>query len=152
MLLEGQEMATRKRKVRKLRGSRTHGWGTSGQHRGSGMLGGHGNVGLLRHKKSAVIRYKIQMKKKRLLPRTEDKRRSVTSVGQLEDLLVRRDCAHAVSDHEGKKLLDLQALGFTKLLGSGKIHVPILVRIDSFSKSAAAKLEAAGGKIEKTPT
>jgi large subunit ribosomal protein L15 len=98
-----------------------------------------------------VIRYGIQVKKKGLLPKTTDKRRSITSVGQLEDLLVRRDCAHAVSDHEGKKLLDLQALGFTKLLGSGKVHVPILVRIDSFSKSAAAKLEAAGGRIEKTP-
>jgi len=145
-------MATRKRKVRKLRGSRTHGWGTSGQHRESGMLGGHGNVGLFRHKKSAVIRYNIQMKRKRLLPRMEDKRRSVTSVGQLEDLLVRRDCAHAVSDHEGKKLLDLQVLGFTKLLGSGKVQVPVLVRIGSFSKSAAAKLEAAGGRIEKAST
>jgi large subunit ribosomal protein L15 len=116
------------------------------------MLGGHGNVGLFRHKKSAVIRYKIQMKKKRLLPRTEDKRRSVTSVGQLEDLLVRQDCAHAVSEHDGKKLLDLQVLGFTKLLGSGKVYVPVLVKIGSFSKSAAAKLEAAGGRIEKTST
>ena len=145
-------MATRKRKVRKLRGSRTHGWGTSGQHRESGMLGGHGNVGLLRGKKSAVIRYNIQMKQKRLLPKTEDKRRSVTSVGQLEDLLVRQDCAHAVSEHDGKKLLDLQVLGFTKLLGSGKVHVPVLVKIRSFSKSAAAKLEAAGGRIEKTLT
>jgi len=145
-------MATRKRKVRKLRGSRTHGWGTSGQHRGSGMLGGHGNVGLLRGKKSAVIRYKIQMKQKRLLPRTEDKRRSVTSIGQLEDLLVRQDCAHAVSEHDGKKLLDLRVLGFTKLLGSGNVHVPVLVKIGSFSKSAAAKLEAAGGRIEKSST
>ena len=142
-------MATRKRKVRKLRGSRTHGWGTSGQHRESGMLGGHGNAGLFRHKKSAVIRYGIQLKKKRLLPKLEDKRRSVTSVGMLEDLLVSRDYAHAVSEHEGKKLLDLRALGFTKLLGSGRIQVPILVKIDRFSKSAAAKIEAAGGRIEK---
>jgi large subunit ribosomal protein L15 len=143
-------MATRKRKIRRLRGSRTHGWGTSGQHRESGMLGGHGNAGLLRHKKSAVIRYGIQLKKKTLLPRLENKRRSVTSIGQLEDLLLRRDSAHAVSEHEGKKRLDLRALGFTKLLGSGKIQVPILVKIDSFSRSAAAKIEAAGGRIEKT--
>jgi len=145
-------MATRKRKVRRLRGSRTHGWGTSGQHRESGMLGGHGNAGLLRHKKSAVIRYEIQLKKKRLLPRLQDKRRSVTSVGQLEDLLAHRDFAHAISEQEGKKLLDLQALGFTKLLGSGKVQVPILVKINSFSKSAAAKIEAAGGRIEKSTT
>jgi len=142
-------MATRKRKVRKQRGSRTHGWGTSGQHRGSGMLGGHGNAGLFRGKKSAVIRYGIQMKQKRLLPKLEDRRRFIASVGQLEDMLVRRDCAHAVTEHEGKKLLDLQALGFTKLLGSGKIQVPMLVKINSFSKSAAAKIEAAGGRVEK---
>jgi len=116
------------------------------------MLGGHGNVGMLRHKKSAVIRYKIQLKKKTLLPRTEDKRRSVTSVGQLEDLLARRDCAYAVTEHDGKKLIDLRALGFTKLLGSGTIRVPIRVKISSFSKSAAAKLEAAGGGIDKPPT
>lgn len=142
-------MATRKRKVRKQRGSRTHGWGTSGQHRGSGMLGGHGNVGLFRHKKSAVLRYGSEAKKKGLLPRLGRKQRSVTSVGQLEDLLVRPECAHAVSEHEGKRLLDLQSLGYTKLLGSGKIQVPILVKIEKFSKSAAGKIEAAGGRIEK---
>ena len=113
------------------------------------MLGGHGNVGLLRGKKSAVIRYGIQMKQKRLLPKLGDKQRSITSVGQLEDMLVRQDCLHAVSEQQGKKLLDLQALGFTKLLGSGEIQVPILVKIGSFSKSAAAKIEAAGGHVEK---
>jgi large subunit ribosomal protein L15 len=113
------------------------------------MLGGHGNAGLLRHKKSAVIRYGIQLKKKTLLSRLDGKRRSVTSVGQLEDLLMHRDSAHAVSEQEGKKLLDLRALGFTKLLGSGKIQVPILVKIENFSKSAAAKIEAAGGRIER---
>jgi ribosomal protein L15 len=37
-----------------------------------------------------------------------------------------------------------------KLLGSGKIQVPVVVRIDEFSKSAASKIEAAGGRIEKT--
>ena len=114
------------------------------------MLGGHGNAGLFRGKKSAVIRYGIQMKQKRLLPKLEDRRRFIVSVGQLEDMLLRRDCVHAVTERDGKKVLDLQALGFTKLLGSGKVQVPILVKIDSFSKSAAAKIEAAGGRVEKT--
>lgn len=113
------------------------------------MLGGHGNVGLFRHKKSAVIRYRTQTEKKTLLPRLGKKQRSITSVGQLEDMLARPDYAHAVSEHEGKKLLDLRSLGYTKLLGSGKIQVPVLVRIEGFSKSAAAKIQAAGGRIEK---
>ena len=142
-------MATRKRKIRKQRGSRTHGWGTSGQHRKSGMRGGYGNVGRLRHRKSAVIRYAIEVEKKRLLPKLLKKRRSVANVGQLEDLLARPECAHAVSEHEGKRLLDLQSLGYSKLLGSGSIRSPILVRIKEFSKSAAAKIEAAGGQIQK---
>ena len=142
-------MATRKRKVRGQRGSRTHGWGTSGQHRGSGMLGGHGNAGLLRHKKSAVLRYGIEARKKGILPRLAKRQKLVTSVGQLEDLLVNPICAHAISEYEGKKLLDLRSLGYMKLLGSGKIQVPILVKIDKFSKSALAKIEAAGGRVEK---
>src|SRR5947209_13456251 len=54
-------MTTAKRKTRKLRGSRCHGWGRSGQHRDSGMLGGHGNAGWKRHKWSAVIRYNLEM-------------------------------------------------------------------------------------------
>ena len=114
------------------------------------MLGGHGNVGLFRGKKSAVIRYGIQMKQKRLHPKLEDRRRCIASVGQLEDMLVHRDYARAVSEHEGKRLLNLQTLGFTKLLGSGTIRIPVFVRIDHFSKSAAAKIEAAGGRVEKT--
>ena len=143
-------MATRKRKVRGLRASRTHGWGTSGQHRGSGMLGGHGNVGKLRHMKSSVIRYGIEGKKRGLLPKLAKKRRITTYVGQLEDIMSDPSCAHSVSESEGKKLLDLRSLGYTKLLGSGSIQVPILVRIDKFSKTAAAKIEAAGGRIQNT--
>ena len=142
-------MATRKRKVRKLRASRTHGWGTSGQHRGSGMLGGHGNVGRFRHMKSSVIRYGIEDEKKGLLPRLAKKHRIVTSVGRLEDLVSDPEYAHSVSEHEGKKLIDLGSLGYTKLLGSGTVRTPILVRIEKFSKTAAAKIEAAGGRIEK---
>jgi large subunit ribosomal protein L15 len=65
-------------------------------------------------------------------------------------MLVHPKYAHAVSEHEGKKLLDLRSLGYMKLLGSGKIQVPVVVRIDEFSKSAASKIEAAGGRIEKT--
>jgi large subunit ribosomal protein L15 len=142
-------MATRRRKVRRQRGSRFHGWGTSGQHRESGMLGGHGNAGLLRGKKSAVIRYGSKAKKKGLLPKLPDEQRFVVNVGQLEDLLANPESAQAVTEHEGKMLLDLGSLGYSKLLGSGKVQTPILVKIEKYSKSALAKIEAAGGRIEK---
>src|SRR5439155_23476524 len=50
-------MPTRLRKVRRLRGSRTHGYGQIGQHRHSGKQGGHGNAGLHKHKWSWMIKY-----------------------------------------------------------------------------------------------
>ena len=48
-------LPTRLRKVRKQRGSRTHGYGQIGQHRHSGKQGGHGAAGLHKHKWSWLI-------------------------------------------------------------------------------------------------
>jgi large subunit ribosomal protein L15 len=113
------------------------------------MRGGHGNVGSLRHKKSAIIRYGIRLEKKRLLPKSATKQRSVASVGQIQEMLADPSYAHAISEHEGKKQLDLKALGYAKLLGSGKIAIPVVVKVGESSKSATAKIEAAGGRVER---
>ena len=49
-------MATRNRKVRKLRGSRTYGWGQVAQHRASGHKGGLGKSGMLKHHFSTMLK------------------------------------------------------------------------------------------------
>lgn len=116
------------------------------------MLGGHGNVGRLRHTKSSVIRFGIKDGRKRLLPKLVKKRGAITCVGQLEGILSDPGCAHSVTELEGKKLLDLRCLGYAKLLGSGSIRIPLLVRIDSCSKTAASKIEAVGGQVQSTPS
>jgi len=46
-------MPHKKRKVRKKRGSRTHGYGRVGQHRG----GGHGKAGFHKHKWTYTVKY-----------------------------------------------------------------------------------------------
>jgi len=43
-------MPTRIRKIRKQRGSRSHGWGQSAGHRGAGSRGGVGNTGGHKHR------------------------------------------------------------------------------------------------------
>src|SRR2546427_12610354 len=50
-------MPTRSRKVRRMRGSRTHGYGQVGQHRHSGKQGGHGQAGLHKHKWSWTVKF-----------------------------------------------------------------------------------------------
>lgn len=47
----------------------------------------------------------------------------------------------------GAKSLDLTSMGIGKLLGSGNVSGAYEVKVDSFTKKAQAKLEAAGGKI-----
>jgi large subunit ribosomal protein L15 len=47
----------------------------------------------------------------------------------------------------GEKLIDLTSMGYEKLLGSGKVAGSYEVAVDSFTKKAQAKIEAAGGKV-----
>jgi large subunit ribosomal protein L15 len=46
-----------------------------------------------------------------------------------------------------KPQINLTALGYTKLLGTGKVTKPLTIQVASYSKSAAAKIKDAGGEI-----
>ena len=48
--------------------------------------------------------------------------------------------------------INLTELGYTKLLGTGKITKPLTIQVASFSKSAEEKVAAAGGKIVASQT
>jgi large subunit ribosomal protein L15 len=47
----------------------------------------------------------------------------------------------------GKAVVDLKALGFTKLLGVGSISRPVQVKVQKYSEKAAKKLREAGGEL-----
>ena len=52
---------------------------------------------------------------------------------------------------KGTKIsVNLTEMGFDKLLGEGKITLPISVRVSSCSQSAARKIKEAGGEILTT--
>ena len=51
-------MPTRLRKVRKHRGSRSHGWGQSAGHRGAGSHGGFGRTGGHKHGWTYVVSHR----------------------------------------------------------------------------------------------
>jgi large subunit ribosomal protein L15 len=48
---------------------------------------------------------------------------------------------------DGLPLVDLSKLGYQKLLGQGTLAEPIAVKVSKVSKSAAKKVEEAGGKV-----
>ncbi|MBI2126939.1 MAG: uL15 family ribosomal protein [Thaumarchaeota archaeon] len=136
-------MATRNRKVRRFRGSRTHGWGQIGQHRKSGGRGGRGKAGLLKHKWTWTVVYDpnhFTHEKPKPPQRTiVDK---WINVGQLDSI------AHSIGKKEGNvQVLDLASLGYQKLLGQGSVNSAYKVLINSASGSAKEKVGKAGGEL-----
>ncbi|HEY4657736.1 MAG TPA: uL15 family ribosomal protein [Candidatus Bathyarchaeia archaeon] len=139
-------MATRHRKTRRLRGSRTHGWGRSGQHRGSGNQGGHGNAGWKRHKWSAVIRYGIEIGERGFHP-VRPRIDHTINVGDLDQQLERFLQDGTAKQDNGKIRLDLTKAGYQKLLGQGTIKRPVRVIVLRASEHAVEKVREAGGEI-----
>jgi large subunit ribosomal protein L15 len=72
---------------------------------------------------------------------------NIINVGALDSLAEK----FAVEQDEGKMLVDLENLGYSKLLGSGKITKSLVVKVSSFSESAAEKVKGAGGEISSPP-
>jgi large subunit ribosomal protein L15 len=91
-----------------------------------------------------VLRYEPEYfgKKGFTSPKSLKQKAKVINIGKLEEL------AQKTSEQkEGKIFIDLETLGYTKLLGTGKITRPLIVKIASCSKSAAEKIKEAGGQI-----
>lgn len=138
-------MATRLRKTRKLRGSRTHGWGQVGQHRASGHKGGLGQSGHLKHQFSSMLKYDPDhFGHDSTHPPHPIITKKWASVRDLDDLFAK----FGQKDGE-KKVIDLSSKGYDKLLGGGKISNAYTVKIQRFTASAEQKVKAAGGEVLK---
>jgi large subunit ribosomal protein L15 len=139
------------RKVRKQRGSRTHGYGQIGQHRAGGGRGGHGQAGYDKHKWTYVLKHEPDywLKKGFVSARTLGKSVRIINVGKLDDLTDRLESEKKLEKKDKKIFLDIESLGFDKLLGTGNVSKPIVVKVASFSEAASRKLEEAGGEILK---
>ena len=74
---------------------------------------------------------------------------NVINVGDLEGLAERLAIEGRLEMRGGKALIDLDKLGYDKLLGEGNVTKPILVKVTSLSEGAAKKIEEAGGQVLK---
>ena len=144
-------MPHKDRKVRRYRGSRTHGWGQVGQHRAGGGRGGHGKAGYDKHKWTYVLKHDPTYWEKKGFVSTKalGRKVSVINVGKLDDLADKLESEKKLEKKEKLIFLDLESLGFDKLLGTGEIMKPVIVKVASYSEAAARKLEEVGGKILK---
>lgn len=138
----------KRRKGRTQRGRRTYGRGCSKRGRGSGERGGTGMSGGHKHKWSYIIRYMPDYFGKHGFTRPAAVRGGVNAinVGELDENLDKL-LELGVARREGDRfVVDVNKLGFDKVLGSGQVTRPLDVTAKSFVESAKRKLEEAGGK------
>lgn len=128
------------RKIRKFRGTRTQGYGRIGQHRDSGSKGAR-KVGRHKHLWSWVVTHQPDYFGKNgfTSPKSLHTKVNPINLNKLDQL--------AQASEGGKAQINLTELGFTKLLGTGKITKALTIHVESYSKSAAEKIKEAGGEI-----
>ncbi len=147
------------KKVRKMRGTRTHGYGRVGQHRKAGQRAGKGKTTQWKKSKKS---YYLKQKElgfpdpdwdfgKRGFKRPQDINRiyRVNALNikdldsKIEDLTVKNVATKTGNTYT----INLKDINIQKILGRGDINKKINLTVDKASKRAIEKIESAGGKV-----
>jgi large subunit ribosomal protein L15 len=123
------------RKIRKFRGTRTQGYGRIGQHRDSGSKGNR-KVGRHKHLWSKVVTTEPNYFGKHGF-------HSPQAIHKIEKTINLKNLEQIATSTE----INLTELGYTKLLGTGKLTKALNIQVEAASKSAQQKIVDAGGKL-----
>ncbi|MGV8162935.1 MAG: uL15 family ribosomal protein [Candidatus Nanoarchaeia archaeon] len=139
----------KRKKNSRQRGSWTHGWGAKKKHRGAGHRGGRGKAGSGKRgdaKKTLYWTDPNYFGKRGFVSANTNKEVTINlaHLDAVVDTLIKK--GHASKEKEAISI-NLTKLGYTKLLGAGKIKKKLLLTINKASESALQKVQAAGGKV-----
>ncbi|MDZ4171053.1 MAG: uL15 family ribosomal protein [Methanobacteriaceae archaeon] len=141
-------MIRTKRKINKMRGSRTIGGGCSKKRRGAGHRGGRGMAGGHKHKWSWIVNNdpdhfgKYGFKR----PQKSIKKVNPVNLSYLDENLEQLLEKGLATTENDVIVIDITELGFNKVLGRGKITKPLLIKAPEFSGLAEKKIQEAGGE------
>ena len=110
------------------------------------MQGGHGNAGWKRHRWSSVIRYGWEIGKTGFTPLNPHNGRAI-NIGDLGLRLDTLTEQGMIKEAEGKIEIDLTKMGYSKLLGNGKVTHPFKILVAECSEKAKEKIGQAGGQV-----
>ncbi len=147
-------MAARKRrKFSRMRGTHTHGWGAKKKHRGAGNRGGRGMAGSGKradHKKPTILKlYGNEYFGRHGFRRPQKLLHKIRSINldNLQSKLNNYFEQKLVTKDKDFYVVDLEKLGYQKLLGGGKLNLKLKISAPYFSAVAIKKIEEKGGII-----
>jgi len=144
----------RKKKNVKQRGGMTHGWGSKKKHRGAGNRGGKGMSGS--GKKADQL--KPSLWKERYFGKFGFKKKGIkeeitpVNILFLEEKCEALEAAGKISKENDVYVVNLEKIGYNKLLSKGKVTKKFKITVPYASNGAVEKIKGAGGEvIVKTP-
>lgn len=140
-------MIRSKRKINKLRGSRSNGGGCTKKRRGAGNKGGRGNAGASKQHWTWTAKFDPDHYGKHGFKRPQKMIKKVNPVNlsyleeQADNLI---ESGKASKDGDSI-VIDVTELGYDKVLAKGKITKSFIISAPQFSASAIEKIEEMGG-------
>ena len=138
----------KRKKSNRYRGSKTHGCGSMKKRRGAGNKGGRGMAGSGKRADSK----KPSLWGERYFGKFGFKSKSTAdirpvNIEYLEANIGKLSMQNAAVKENDMYSIDLEKLGFNKLLGSGKVLNKYRVRVSYASKKAIEKVKGRGGEV-----
>ena len=136
-------------RTEKMRGKRTHGAGKKA-HRGAGKKGGKGLAGINKHKVVYMHKYMpnhwgVHGFKR---PQSVVSRKITLNVRDLDGMVEKLVQEGKAALDGDTYVVDLNALGYDKLLGKGHARHKLKVSVAEATSSAVSKISEAGGSVE----
>jgi len=146
-------MAAKKRsKQSRMRGSQSHGWGSKKKHRGSGNRGGHGFSGTGKRadsKKPSIWKDACFFGKHGFVSKRR-KQIKIINISELDEKIDSWLSSKLISKENDIYVIDLNKIGYDKVLGRGRINKKVRIKVGSITDNAKdAIMKAGGGVIEK---
>lgn len=141
-----------KKRSRHFRGSRHNGYGIQGQHRKKGLKGGFGKTGLGKHKWTWTVIHKPNYFGKHGFKRPQKiiEEVNIINIKDVEEKLPtwEEEEPGAINKKGTYYEIDLDTLGYQKLLSTGRVNGKYNIKVKKASKRAVEKISDAGGEVE----
>ena len=139
----------KRKKNTRQRGSKTHGWGAKKKHRGKGHQGGAGMAGTGKRadsKKPSIWKERY-FGKYGFVSKTPKIKINSVNVSYIEEHLNKFISSGLAKEENGFYSVELEKIGFNKLLGDGRVSMKFKIKAPYASKTAIEKVKEAGGEV-----
>ena len=140
----------KRKKNTRQRGHKTHGWGAKKKHRGQGHRGGRGMAGTGKRadsKKPSIWKDENYFGKHGFISKTPKAKIIPINISFIEQHINKFLSNDAVKKEKDFYFIDLEKLGFNKLLGDGRVSLKFKIKAPYASKMAIEKIKEADGEI-----